>query len=113
MNQRKELQEQVAAKARESADFRAHLRNDPKAAIEQELGVTLPASLSIRVHEESATTAHLILPPAASLSENDLQAVAAGSDFVGDPSGVRIDYNWTPPAPPSITDPSDGIASIG
>lgn len=108
MNQRKELQEQVAAKARASADFRAHLRSDPKAALEQELGVTLPASLSIRVHEESATTAHLILPPAASLSESDLQAVAAGAG-----SDVIDLRNWTPPAPPSITDPSDGIASIG
>ena len=38
----------------------------------------MPASLSIGVHEESSTTAHLVLPPDSKLSESDLQAVAGG-----------------------------------
>lgn len=108
MNQRKELQARVAAKASESADFRARLRSDPKAAIEQDLGVALPASLTVEVHEDSATTAHLILPPAAELSESELQAVAAGSDF------ARID-TWPPPPAPAPAPDSwiDGIATPG
>lgn len=55
----------VVGKATEDADFRAWLLSDPKGAISQELGVAIPVSMSIQVHEESGTTAHLVLPPAA------------------------------------------------
>ena len=39
----------------------------------------MPASLSIGVHEESGTTAHLVLPPDSKLSDGDLQAVSGGT----------------------------------
>ena len=65
-------------KAAEDADFRTRLLSDPKGAIGQELGVTMPASLSIEIHEESDATAHLVLPPDSKLSEGDLQAVSGG-----------------------------------
>ena len=58
-----EMQMKIVDKATGDADFRARLLSDPKGAIGQELGVTMPASLSIEVHEESGTTAHLVLPP--------------------------------------------------
>ena len=73
-----EMRMKIVGKATEDADFRARLLSDPKGALEQELGVTMPASLSIGVHEESSTTAHLVLPPDSKLSESDLQAVAGG-----------------------------------
>ena len=68
----------VVGKATEDADFRAWLLSDPKGAISQELGVAIPVSMSIQVHEESGTTAHLVLPPSSMLSEHDLQAITAG-----------------------------------
>ena len=71
----------IVGKAAEDADFRARLLSDPKGAIAQELGVTIPASLSIEVHEESDATAHLILPPDSRLSEGDLQTVSGGLDY--------------------------------
>ena len=74
----KEMRMKVVGKAAGDADFRARLLGDPKGAIEQELGVTIPASLSVEVHEESGTAAHLVLPPDSRLSESDLQAVAGG-----------------------------------
>ena len=75
----KEMRMKIVGKASEDAEFRARLLSDPKGAIEQELGVTIPASLSIEVHEEeSDATAHLVLPPASRLNEGDLQAVAGG-----------------------------------
>ena len=37
----------------------------------------------IQVHEESSTSAHLVLPPASKLNTTDLQAVAGG--FIGQP----------------------------
>ena len=73
-----EIRAKIMGRAAEDADFRARLLSDPKAAVEQELGVTIPASMSIEVHEESDAAAHLVLPPDSKLSEGDLQAVAGG-----------------------------------
>ena len=75
-----EMRAKIVGKAAEDAEFRARLLGDPKAAIGQELGVAIPASLSIEVHEEGGTTAHLVLPPASKLSESDMQTVT-GSAF--------------------------------
>ena len=78
METAKEMQAKIVGKASEDADFRARLLSDPKGAIEQELGVTIPASLSVEVHEESGETAHLVLPPDSKLSEGEMQTVAGG-----------------------------------
>ncbi len=77
-----ELREHLVEKATADAEFRARLLSDPKAAIEQELGIAIPASLSIEVHEEDSATAHLILPPTAKLNEGDLQTAAGGRSFL-------------------------------
>ena len=74
-----EMRAKIVGKAAEDADFHARLLSDPKGAIEQELGVAIPASLSIEVHEESGTTAHLVLPPASKLGEQDLARASGGS----------------------------------
>ncbi len=76
-----ELREYLVDKATGDAEFRARLLSDPKAAIREELGVAIPASLSIEVHEEDGATAHLVLPPDSRLNEGDLQAVAGGGEF--------------------------------
>ncbi len=78
METAKEMQARIVGKAAEDSDFRARLLSDPKGAIEQELGVTIPASLSVEVHEESGATAHLVLPPDSKLSEGEMQTVAGG-----------------------------------
>ena len=44
----KEIRMKIVGKATGDADFRARLLSDPKGAIGQELGVTIPASLSVR-----------------------------------------------------------------
>ena len=75
-----EMRMKIVGKAGEDAEFRAKLLSDPKAAISHELGVTIPASMTIKVHEESNETAHLILPPGSKLNEGDLRAVAGGYD---------------------------------
>ena len=73
-----EMRAKIVGKATEDEEFRARLLSDPKGALGQELGITIPASMSIEVHEEGDTTAHLVLPPDSRLSEGDLQAVAGG-----------------------------------
>ena len=93
-----EMRTQIVGKAAGDAEFRTRLLRDPKAAIEQELGVAIPASMSVEVHEEGGTTAHLVLPPASKLSEDDLRAVTGGSGgtAVGDwiESGEWNPANW-------------------
>ena len=76
-----ELRGQLLEKATADEAFRAQLIGDPKGTLKQELGVTIPASLSIEVHEENDTTAHLVLPPGNRLSDDDLQAIAGGGDW--------------------------------
>ncbi len=74
----KEMRGKIVGRATEDAEFRSRLLGDPKGAIGQELGVPIPASMSIQVHQDSAATAHLVLPPDSKLSEKDLQGVAGG-----------------------------------
>ena len=93
METAKEMQAKIVGKAAGDSDFRARLLSDPKGAIEQELGVTIPASLSVEVHEESGAAAHLVLPPASKLSESDLQAVAGGA-VMGDIGRIWRVQDW-------------------
>ena len=73
-----EMRAKIVNKATEDADFRARLLSDPKGAIGQELGVAIPESMSIEVHEDGGETAHLVLPPDSKLNEHDLGAVSGG-----------------------------------
>ena len=82
----------IVGKATEDADFRARLLGDPKGAIGQELGVSIPASMSIEVHEDSGTTAHLVLPPDSRLSEADLR-MATGGGYQIDLSNIDYEDN--------------------
>ena len=69
----------LVEKAVEDEAFRARLRADPKAAIEEELGLTQPPGLAVEVHEEGADTAHPVLPPPRGpLSDEQLARVAGG-----------------------------------
>ena len=73
-----ELKAQILGKAEEDSDFRAHLIADPRAAISTEVGSTIPEGFNVVVHEDSATTAHLVLPPSPKLSEAELEEATGG-----------------------------------
>ena len=73
-----ELKNQILTKADEDGDFRALLIADPKAAISAETGQTIPDGFDVVVHEDSATTAHLVLPPSPELTEAEMEKVAGG-----------------------------------
>ena len=81
---RKELEQRVIQKSLEDSEFRASLLADPKAAIERELGTSLPAGVQVNVVEESSNSLYLVLPQASQggaggeLSDQDLEAVAGG-----------------------------------
>ena len=78
-----EMRARIMDKASRDADFRTQLLERPKETIGQELNIPIPASLSIEVHEDTATTAHLVLPSDGKLGEGDLRAVAGGAAFWG------------------------------
>ena len=76
-----ELKAQVLSKAADDSDFRARLIADPKAAIASEVGATVPDGFDVVVHEDSATTAHLVLPPSPALSDADLEMVTGAANW--------------------------------
>ena len=83
MQTAQEMEKTVLDKASEDADFRARLLSNPKDAIQQAVGVTVPDGFTIKVHEEDSMTAHLVLPPTGKLSAADLSTVAGGFHKTG------------------------------
>ena len=78
-----ELKTRILSRAAEDGNFRARLIADPKAAISAETGQTIPDGFDVVVHEDSATTAHLVLPPTPELSEAEMANVAGGGSHKG------------------------------
>ncbi len=76
-----DLKAQILSKAEEDGEFRARLIADPKGAIFTETGATVPDGFDVVVHEDSATTAHLVLPPSPELTEAELKIVAGGGSL--------------------------------
>src|SRR5438128_1500204 len=52
----------VVKQAHSDDSFKQKLLKDPKAAIQEMTGVTLPANLKIVVHEQTDDTVHLVIP---------------------------------------------------
>ena len=76
------LRQHLIDKATADSEFRNQLVAEPKAAIEAETGLTVPSEFNVEVHQDSATTSHLVLPPSAELGEADLaQAAGAGINW--------------------------------
>ncbi|MDE0345144.1 MAG: NHLP leader peptide family RiPP precursor [Boseongicola sp.] len=74
-----EMEDMIKVKADEDEAFRGRLLEDPREAIKEATGLTVPEGFSINVHEESATEFHLVLPPAGSrLSDEELRGAAGG-----------------------------------
>ncbi|MCY3829067.1 MAG: NHLP leader peptide family RiPP precursor [Rhodospirillaceae bacterium] len=73
-----EMLQQIVEKSVMDADFRQQLLADPKTTISEELGITIPDSMSIQVHESDMQTVHLALPPDPNITEEQLEAISAG-----------------------------------
>ncbi|HEX5848023.1 MAG TPA: NHLP leader peptide family RiPP precursor [Rubrobacter sp.] len=80
---RQEMERRIVERSLQDEDFRRRLLEDPKATVEEELGVRLPDEVGIVTLEETADTIYLALPsrsPAGQedLSDQELEAVAGG-----------------------------------
>ena len=71
-------------KAAENEEFRAKLLEDPRATISEELDMPIPAGFKIMIHEDTADTTHLVLPPLARLTIAELQSVSGASWHAAD-----------------------------
>ena len=83
---RAEVERTLVQRSMEDEDFRQRLLDDPKGAVEQELGSRLPEGVEVRAVEESAQTIYLVLPSASplgqggELSDQELDEVAGGDE---------------------------------
>jgi hypothetical protein len=82
---RQEMERRLIEKSLEDESFRQRLIEDPKGAVEQELGRRLPEEVRVVTVEETQDTIYLVLPstPMAGdeggeLSEQELESVAGG-----------------------------------
>lgn len=82
-----EIKANVLNKAAEDSGFRARLIADPKATISEEMGTVIPDGFDMVVHEDDATTSHLVLPPTSKLTDDQLAKVSGGiPDFQDRPT---------------------------
>ena len=84
---RAEMERSIVQRSLEDDAFRQRLLEDPKAAVEQELGTQLPEEVRVVAVEETADTIYLVLPFGSTdaqedgeLSDRELEAVAGGWD---------------------------------
>jgi hypothetical protein len=91
---RAEWERTIVQRGIEDEEFRQRLLDDPKGAVEQELGSALPEGIQVRVVEESADTIYLVLPSASvvggELSDQDLEEVAGGAEGILAETGLNI-----------------------
>jgi Nitrile hydratase, alpha chain len=98
---------QVVARAWTDGSFKKRLFANPKDAL-REFGIEVPASVQVKVTEDTATVINLTLPaiPTGELSVPELEKVSGGVQFVGTFSGARLyaapwinSLNFLPPPP--------------
>jgi len=83
---RRDLEAKIVARAWADEGFRERLKADPRAAVADETGVTVPESVAIEVLEETPDKAYLIIPTnRVTIADDDLDL--AGGDEYGDPGG--------------------------
>ena len=69
----------LLSRAGRDTDFRERLLANPRAAIEEELGVRPAADHEIHVHEETHAATHVVLPPRTRLSAAERKAARGGA----------------------------------
>ena len=100
---RTEMERRLIEKSLQDESFRRRLIEDPKGAVEEELGTRLPEEVRVVAVEETADTIYLVLPSASPLGvesgeipQVDLEAVAGGGSWGQDTCQTTCGANCTP-----------------
>ena len=95
---RADVEQRLIQRSLEDDAFRQQLLEDPRAAVEQELGTPVPESIQIRAVEETPDAIYLVLPPTSSseqpgseLSDQELESVAGGGGWGSEESHCICD----------------------
>lgn len=76
---RADLLQRISQQSIEDPEFRVRLLADPRGVIGEMIGVSIPETINVTVHEETLTDIHLVLENnSAALSEDDLELVSGG-----------------------------------
>ena len=85
-NRRQEIERRVVRRAWADPAYRDRLRHDPRAALEDELGISLPSRLRVTLVEEGPDHMCIVLPVDLSgISERDSQAMTGLGRPTGEP----------------------------
>jgi hypothetical protein len=79
---RAELDALIRARVAADPQFRQRLLSEPREALNEITGLTVPNVVTVEVHEESLTQVHLVIPAVLAdgeIAEEDLELVAGGS----------------------------------
>ena len=76
-----EMRAHLIGKADDDPAFRTRLMTEPRAVIQDEFGVEVPEDVDVRIHEDSRSAVHLVLPPEPKLGMGDLQTASGGVGF--------------------------------
>jgi nitrile hydratase alpha subunit len=78
---RQDFEARLVARAWSDEGYRARLRSDPRGAIEEETGITVPESITIEVLEETPEQAYLVIPTnRVEIADDELEA-SGGGDY--------------------------------
>ena len=78
-----EMREHLIGRAADDAEFRTRLLTDPRAALNEEFGMSLPDGFALSVHEDSSTHVHLVLPPTGRLDRAVLEEISGAHPGTG------------------------------
>jgi hypothetical protein len=88
---RRDVEEQLVARAWADDGFRGRLKADPHAAVLEATGITVPQSITIEVVEETAEKGYLVIPVnRVAISDEDLEAAIGGNGYTDPVEGPNI-----------------------